>query len=57
MIANLDEGGIVESRKQKRSLKVPSFITTLNVHHTPRPRILILATYLLCVLVFHLIRI
>ena len=44
MIIHLDEGGIVESHKQKRSLKVPSFITTLNVHHTPRPRILILAT-------------
>ena len=34
MIINLDEGGIVESCKQKRSLKVPSFFTTLNVHHT-----------------------
>ena len=33
MIINLDEGGIVESRQQKRSLKVPSFNTTLNVHH------------------------
>ena len=55
MIVKLNESVIIESRKQKRSLKVPFFLLLLSVHHTPRPRILILATYLLCALVLSLV--
>ena len=50
MIIKLNESVITESCKQKDLLKF-FFSLLLNIYYTPRPRILILATYLLCLCV------